>query len=224
MVTKSGTNDYHGTVFGYSRNSIFDARNFNDPPDVLPFRMGQYGLTFGGPVQKDKTFFFLSYEGLRQLQEATSNPIPVPSAGLVQDILVNGRNGQGPSTQMCTILQGFPWRASTGAVGRCAPKLVFPDSSFTPCVRCQSDSSDLPTDIDNFTHAIKTTVHEDTWLARLDHKFSDSTSLYVRAQRDVSFAFSQIGVTDGFDSNNTFNHPGNYVAALQHIFTPNLYQ
>lgn len=223
VVTKSGTNDYHGTVFGYFRNSIFDARNFNDPPDVLPFRMGQYGLTFGGPIQKDKTFFFLSYEGLRQLQEATSNPIPVPSASLVQDILENGRGGQGPSPQMCTILQGFPWRASTGTVGGCAPKIVFPDSSFTPCIGCQSDSGDLPTDIDNFTHAIKTTVHEDTWLARLDHKFSDSTSLYVRAQRDVSFAFSQIGVTDGFDSNNTFNHPGNYVAALQHVFTPNVF-
>ncbi|HEV2304772.1 MAG TPA: hypothetical protein VGR93_04595, partial [Candidatus Acidoferrales bacterium] len=137
VVTKSGTNDYHGTVFGYFRNSIFDARNFNDlqadgvtPAPVLPFRMGQYGLTFGGPIQKDKTFFFLSYEGLRQLQAATSNPITIPSASLVQDILVNGRNGQGPSPQMCAILQGFrgalppaPWEAAH-------PRLSFPIASL----------------------------------------------------------------------------------------------
>ncbi|MGB7023842.1 MAG: TonB-dependent receptor [Candidatus Acidiferrales bacterium] len=222
VVTKSGTNDYHGSVFGYFRNSIFDARNFNDAT-VLPFRMGQYGLTFGGPIQKDKTFFFLSYEGLRQLQAATSNPIPVPSASLVQDILVNGRNGQGPSPQMCAILQGFPWRSSTGTVGGCTPKIVFPDSFFSPCPGCQVDSGDSPTDIENFTHQVGTTIHEDTWLARLDHKFSDKTSLYIRAQRDISLVVSQIGVTDGFDSNNTFNHPGNYVAALQHIFSPNIF-
>jgi len=230
VVTKSGTNDFHGTVFGYFRNSIFDARNFNDidpntfaPTPVLPFRMGQYGLTIGGPIQKDKTFFFLSYEGLRQLQQAASNPIPVPSASLVQDILVNGRNGQGPTAQMCAILQGFPWRASTGTVGGCVPRIVFPDSSFSPCPGCQVDSQDLPTDIENFTHAIETTVHEDTWLARLDHKFNDETSIYVRAQRDISLAFSQIGVTDGFDSNQTINHPANYLVALQHVFSANLF-
>src|SRR5580700_2026439 len=102
VVTKSGTNDYHGTAFGYLRNSVFDARNFNDfdingNPAIPPFRMGQYGMTFGGPIQKDKTFFFLSYEGLRQLQESTSSGVIfVPSASFVHDILVDGRNGQGP--------------------------------------------------------------------------------------------------------------------------------
>ena len=83
VVTKSGTNDLHGSAFGYLRNSVFDARNFNDfnlagQPAVPPFRMGQYGLTLGGPIQKDKTFFFLSYEGLRQLQ-STTQQFTVPS-------------------------------------------------------------------------------------------------------------------------------------------------
>ena len=230
VVTKSGTNDYHGTVFGYFRNSIFDARNFNDieadgvtPAPVLPFRMGQYGLTVGGPIKEDKAFFFLSYEGLRQLQAATSFPIQVPTASLVQDILVNGRNGQGPTPQMCAILQGFPWRASTGTVGGCAPKIVFPDSSFSPCPSCVADKGDLPTDIDNFVHQIQTMIHEDTWLARFDYKFSDKTSAYVRAQRDISLSSSQINVTDGFDSDNVFNHPANYVAAVQHVFNADLF-
>lgn len=236
VVTKSGTNDYHGTAFGYLRNSVFDARNFNDlasdgitPTSVLPFRMGQYGLTFGGPIQKDKTFFFISYEGLRQLQEANSGgSIFVPSASFVQDILVNGRNGQGPSPQMCTILQGFPWRASTGTVGNCSPKIIFPDSAFsaltaTQLASLQLDPTDLPTDIENFTHAIQTTVHEDTWLIRIDHKFSDRTLLYGRAQRDISLVNAQIGVTVGLDNAATLNHPANYLVALQHVFTSNLF-
>ncbi|HEV2297859.1 MAG TPA: carboxypeptidase regulatory-like domain-containing protein [Candidatus Acidoferrales bacterium] len=229
VVTKSGTNDFHGSAFGYLRNSIFDARNFNDSNGVLPFRMGQYGLTFGGPVQKDKTFFFLSYEGLRQLQQDTSSGlIFVPSASLVNDILVNGRNGQGPSPQMCTILQGFPWRTSTGSVGGCTPKIVFPDSAFTLCqtaAQCQLQlgSNDLATDVDQFIHPVQTTVHEDTWLVRMDHKFSDKTMFYGRAQRDISLVNAQIGVTVGLDRADTINHPANYLLALEHVFTSDVF-
>jgi hypothetical protein len=63
--TKSGTNDLHGTVFGYLRNSYFDARSFldfdiNGNPAISPFRMGQYGMSLGGPIVKNKTFFFIN--------------------------------------------------------------------------------------------------------------------------------------------------------------------
>src|SRR5579863_6130603 len=247
VVTKSGSNDFHGTAFGYLRNSVFDARNFDDfapdpagnltVPAILPFRMGQYGMTVGGPIKKDKTFFFLSYEGLRQLQESTSlGTIFVPSKSFVEDILVNGRNDVtqtpqvhvGPTPDMCAILQGFPWRASTGTIGGCAPKIVFPDSDFsalTPAELANEnlDPNDLPTDIEAFTHPINTTVHEDTWLVRIDHKFSDKTTLYGRAQRDISLVNAQIGVTVGLDKAQTINHPGNYLLALQHIFSPNIF-
>src|ERR1700719_549001 len=94
VETKSGTNELHGTAFGYLRNSVFDARNFTDPTIPPPFRLGQYGMTIGGPIKKDKTFFFLSYEGLRQLQESTSTgTIFVPSPSFLNTILVTGRDG-----------------------------------------------------------------------------------------------------------------------------------
>jgi hypothetical protein len=236
VVTKSGTNNFHGTVFGYLRNSIFDGRNFNDydangNPVRLPFRMGQFGMTLGGPIQKDKTFFFISYEGLRQLQEAsTSGQTFVPSASLIQDILVNGRNGQGPTPAMCGVLQGFPWRTSTGTVGGCAPKVVYPDSAFVNCSAASAncgltfDANDPATDVEEFTHPIRTKVNEDSWLARVDHKFSDKTTLYARAQRDVSLSSAQINVSaTGLDSDQVFNHPANYLVALEHTFTGNLF-
>ncbi|HKV04132.1 MAG TPA: carboxypeptidase-like regulatory domain-containing protein [Candidatus Acidoferrales bacterium] len=210
VVTKSGTNDYHGTVFGYLRNSVLDARNFNDPPAIPPFRMGQYGLTFGGPIVKDKTFFFIDYEGLRQFGGTTATAA-VPTAAFLREVLVTGRSGVGgPSPQMCPILQSYPWRQSTGTVGGCAPRFSFPDSMFnTP----QGDA-------ENFTHVAATTVHEDTWLVRVDHKFSDKTTLYGRAQRDISLVAGPQG--NALDELRTINHPANYFIALQHVFTPNV--
>jgi hypothetical protein len=236
VVTKSGTNDFHGTVFGYLRNSVFDGRNFNDydaagNPVRLPFRMGQFGMTLGGPIQKDKTFFFISYEGLRQLQEAsTSGQTFVPSPSLIQDILVNGRNGQGPSPAMCAVLEGFPWPSSLGTVGGCTPRVVYPDSAFVNCSTLQGtcgltpDANDPSTDWEEFTHSIRTKINEDSWLARVDHKFSDKTTFYARAQRDVSISDAQINVSStGLDSDQVFNHPANYLVALEHTFTPNFF-
>src|SRR5580658_2952184 len=67
IVTKSGTNQFHGTAFDYVRNDIFDARNYFDAPPLPkpPLRQNDFGGTLGGPILKDKTFFFFSYEGLR---------------------------------------------------------------------------------------------------------------------------------------------------------------
>ena len=128
VVTKSGTNDWHGTAFGYIRNSVFDARNFNDydlngNPYVPPFRMGQYGFTLGGPIKKNNTFFFISYEGLRQLQSTTQQFTRAECPAFQQQALST-------SPQMCSIMQAFPWRASVGTIGSCASRFVYPDARF----------------------------------------------------------------------------------------------
>src|SRR4029077_2414135 len=74
IATRSGTNDFHGTLFEYFRNSVLDAHdwfvNFNGlaKPEE---RQNDFGGVFGGSVRKDKTFFFVSYEGLRLRQPAT---------------------------------------------------------------------------------------------------------------------------------------------------------
>jgi Carboxypeptidase regulatory-like domain/TonB dependent receptor/TonB-dependent Receptor Plug Domain len=70
IVTKAGTNQWHGTAFDYLRNNYFDARNyFNALPDPQPpLRQNDFGGTVGGPIWKNHTFFFFSYEGLRLLQ------------------------------------------------------------------------------------------------------------------------------------------------------------
>jgi hypothetical protein len=223
VVTKSGTNDWHGTVFGYIRNSIFDARNFNDfdlngNPAVPPFRMGQYGTTVGGPIKKNKTFFFLSYEGLRQLQ-STTQQFTIPSGVCCSDL--PGGSGLtfqqlvlNTSPQMCGIMQAFPWRASVGAVNGCSPRFVYPDGAF-------QTTSDANADL--LTAATPTTIHEDTWLVRIDHRISQKTLLYGRAQRDISLVNAPNGSSLPPDKLQTINHPANYLVALQQTFTPNLF-
>jgi hypothetical protein len=77
IATRSGTNSYHGELFEFLRNDALDARNFfNTSPQLQsPFKRNQFGANFGGPILKDKTFFFLSYEGLRQRQGITLNSL-----------------------------------------------------------------------------------------------------------------------------------------------------
>lgn len=68
VVTKSGGNSLHGSVFEYLRNNVFDARNFFDSKNPNPLRLNQFGGSIGGSIKKDKTFWFISSESLRQRQ------------------------------------------------------------------------------------------------------------------------------------------------------------
>lgn len=73
IATRSGGNQFHGEAFEFLRNDLFDARNFFDGPKPPPFKRNQFGGALGGPILKDRTFFFFSYEGLRQRQGLTLN-------------------------------------------------------------------------------------------------------------------------------------------------------
>jgi len=227
VETKHGGNQFHGTVFGYLRNSVFDARNFNDydlagNPYVPPFRLGQYGLALGGPIKKDKTFFFINYEGLRQLQ-STTNVFTVPSGfpaspgnpSFQQQVLTT-------SAQMCAIMQGYPWRASVGSINGCAPRFVYPDSAFT-WLGQDPTAQNYDPNADNVTAATPTTVHEDTWLIRIDHQINAKTLLYGSARRDISLVDAPNGSSLPGDKLQTINHPAGYLLALNHTFSPTLF-
>ena len=65
IITKSGGNDFHGSMFYNGRNTALDTRNFFDIAGKDPLHMNQFGFSFGGPIKKDKTFFFMDYGGSR---------------------------------------------------------------------------------------------------------------------------------------------------------------
>jgi hypothetical protein len=78
VVTKSGTNEFHGNVFEFLRNTNLDARNYFSPARGA-FDQNQFGGTIGGPIRKNKMFFFADYQGTRLTQGIATGQIPVPS-------------------------------------------------------------------------------------------------------------------------------------------------
>ncbi|MBI4456389.1 MAG: TonB-dependent receptor [Acidobacteria bacterium] len=153
-VTKSGTNDLHGSVFEFLRNSALDARNFFDPGKTPPpFKRNQFGFTIGGPIKKDKTFFFGSYEGLRDRLNAT-NIIFVPDA--------NSRAGTLPSGPVVI-----------------APLIKkYVDAMPLPNSRIFNDGTG------EFIGSRSFPVNEDYFMVKVDHQFSSSDSFYVRYSFD----------------------------------------
>jgi hypothetical protein len=81
VITKSGGNRFHGSVFEFVRNDVFDAKNFfvSQTQPIPPYKQNQFGASFGGPIQKDKTFFFLDYEGV-QIRKSQTQLFNVPTA------------------------------------------------------------------------------------------------------------------------------------------------
>ena len=84
IITKSGTNDFHGSAYEYLQNASFDARSMLQPaPLDNTFRQSQYGGTFGGPIKKDRTFFFANYEGQRRSEAPVQSPVLLGNLTLI---------------------------------------------------------------------------------------------------------------------------------------------
>lgn len=109
-ATKSGTNTFHGSLYEFLRNSDLDARNFFDGATIPPFRRNQFGVSLGGPIKKDKVFFFFNYEGLRQNLGETGVAY-VPDAEVRAGYAPNGSGGfnyVGVSPSIAPILNLYP--------------------------------------------------------------------------------------------------------------------
>ena len=146
-VTRSGTNQFHGSAYEFIRNSALDARNYFDAATIAPFRRNQFGGTIGGPVLRDKTFFFFNYEGLRQAL-GVSESDRVPSQ--------NARNG---------IL-------STGNVT--VDPAVTRYLGFWPLPNAGVDASG---DVGNYRVATNQIGNENFYTGKIDHHFSSRDSV-----------------------------------------------
>ena len=103
LITKSGTNDFHGGLFEYFRNEKLDARNyFNVPPAPKPpYRLNQFGGSLGGRLVRDKFFFFGNYEGVRQRSGKTQSTF-VPTSAFRQTVAAAVR----PAVDMLPLPNG----------------------------------------------------------------------------------------------------------------------
>jgi len=155
-VTRSGTNAVHGSFFEFHRNSALDARNFFDPPGKPKpdFYRNQFGASGGGPISRDRTFFFGAYEGLIERLGVTG-VTAVPDDNARRGILPSGPVQVHPAIPQYVELL-FP-RANGRSLGGGAAEYLFSDTQ--------------PTD-EHFAQG------------RVDHRFSADDSMFVRVTHD----------------------------------------
>jgi hypothetical protein len=155
IVTESGANQLHGSVYEFLRNSDFDARNFFDQGAIPHFERNVFGGALGGPIQKDKTFFFANFEGFQQ-RLGVSDVTFVPDAEALQ--------GYVPST--CPSTSATPL-THVGVAASVAPLLALWPVANGPDLGCGI--------AEDFSHPLQV-IREDFGTARLDHTFSAKDS------------------------------------------------
>jgi hypothetical protein len=170
IITKSGTNDLHGSAFGYFRNSFFDARNYFNPVgnEQTLFINDQFGGSLGGPIVKDKTFFFGAYEGQRE-RVGSNFELSVPTQSEIQQAAALALS-QNPSINERPLLALLSY---------------FPTNT---------------TNSDQIPGVVNDTNNLDNFILKLDHRFNSVHSFAVRyafGQNQQEFPFGSLG---GFGS------------------------
>jgi hypothetical protein len=164
-ITRSGTNTYHGSAYEFIRNSKLDAKNYFDDPTkpIPPFKRNQFGGTIGGPILKDRTFFFADFEAIRQSKGLPSLVI-VPSDA--------ARNGKVFTYATCAGAINPVDNSCQETVDSSAAKYL----TFWPLAPA---SQQIPgNDTALYTFSGQQIVNENFITARVDHHFSDRDSLF----------------------------------------------
>jgi hypothetical protein len=191
VVSKTGSNELHGSGFYAVRNDALDARSPFDGSTIPPFSLHQFGGSFGGPVVKNKAFFFTNYEGLRQNLSRTYINF-VPNAAYRALVLKK-------TPALEAILNAYP--AGQTPVASADPCLV---GGFR--LACT----------DQVTRVASDTVREDAGLFRFDYRLSDQTSTFFRYNIDNAYIDLPTDALGGHNVSPTV--PTNIVAQFQHVF------
>jgi hypothetical protein len=211
-VTRAGTNQFHGLGFGYFRHYKFNATNFFTPGVDDGLKRSQYGGTFGGPVVRNRTFFFASYQGTEQRRRPTTRSSLVPTTAM--------RNGDfsGIGRPLRNPLTGEPF-----------PNNQIPTSLFSPAaVKIVNEWLPVPNPVgsDNPLTLRFAQPQEDDdqqWLGRGDHTFTDKHRIYGRFW--VSRASTPAVLLDGNILSSAFGRTWqNTVGSINdtYILKPNL--
>jgi hypothetical protein len=219
IVTRSGTNQFHGSVYEYFRNDIFDGRSFFQTTGAKPeLRQNQYGASITGPILRDRSFFYFDYEGFRQVSGVTD-------VGTVPDITeyddINGLNGGTPQDLLSTnngTLQAYN-------SGTPINQLALNYLRLFPAPTNSNISN-------NYIISPNKTQNYNTYDARVDHKISNSDQVFAHfSYNNVStFTPPNFGTVNGVQiSGGRYNFDGpasnvaqQWVLGYTHIFTPSL--
>jgi hypothetical protein len=189
VATKSGSNGFHGDAYDYLRNDLLDANDFFSNRAGIAraaFRFNQFGGTFGGPIRKNKTFFFGAYEGVREVQGVTfvdTVPTALQRQGdFSQTFAAGGKEIVIFDPFSTTSTSTTPIQFARTAF----PGNVIPVSRFDPVAKALLQFLPLPnttpgnaiTNTSNFTSATPQTLEKDDFSARVDHYIGDRQRIF----------------------------------------------
>jgi hypothetical protein len=211
-ITKSGTNQFHGSAYEFLRNDHLDAANFFENAGGIKkasFKQNQFGIAAGGPIRKDKLFVFGDYEGLRR-SKGVPQSITVPSNNARKGILAGG----GPPPTSCP--------ANSTLLDPSASVCV--DNSVALYLPFWPVSTNIPAgsngDTASYAFAAQQVINENFFTIRGDDKISEKDSLAGTYLRD----FTPYSSPDGLDAVLVSSQTHRQIVTLEetHIFTPTL--
>jgi outer membrane receptor protein involved in Fe transport len=216
IVTKSGSNKLRGTVFYTGRNTALNARNFFDAVAKTPLQQHQFGFSLGGPIVKNKTFFFLDYEGSR-LKDGAPAKFTVETPEFRNFVITNL-----PGSLAAQFYRDFP---APGCVGPKFATGTIPDPGDGPIAPPGPPDPNVP-DLCSTVSSQIASNQADQYSVRIDHHFTKNDDVYGRwvatkASGDV--ARDELGGANirGFTSplDGTFADLG---IGYTHVFSPTI--
>jgi len=209
-VYKSGTNQFHGGLFEFLRNSALDAPNFFDNVGGTtkpPFRRNQFGASIGGPIKKDKTFFFANYESLREVEGASDSS---------NTLSPNARNG----ILQCPSTSPFPPGCPTTPIAGSTYTVPIAASVVPYLAVFPLPNGAVNGDTAKFNFGAPLVGTENYGVAKLDHYFTDRTTISGSFQMDDAV----LAQPDPFNEKMIGGPSRHYngVVNFQHTFGPTL--
>ena len=174
MLTKSGTNNFHGSLYEFFRNQNVDAKNFFAGPGRTPdYKQNQFGGSFGGPIRKGKTFFFVDYEGTR-LRQGITYTSSVPTLAMRQGNFSGVANVFDPISRTQFANGQIP-SSKINAVGQSLVNLYpLPQTSGL---------------VNNFTYSPNRQLVDDKFDTRVDQQFGEKSTFFARYSFDNTYNF-----------------------------------
>jgi len=191
-VTRAGGNTFHGSTYEFIRNSYLDAKNYFSNGIPSPLRRNQFGGTFGGPVMKDRLFFFFNYEGLRQsVSTATTDTVPSPNARLGWLQCTQAATGKQQNAGCLTGIGGTEAPAGTTGLQKTAINaLVAPYLQFFP-----TPNGTIAGDTGSWSFSSKSVAKENLYTGRADYTISKTDAIHGTVLQDSSLDTQP----DGYD-------------------------
>ncbi len=189
VTTKSGSNQVHGTLFEFVRNDILEAKNYFHPEGQKKpkYRRNNFGASIGGPIVRDRTFFFGNYDGLYLRQGQTrSSTVPIPA--------MIGGDFSSSSKPVKDPLTGKPF-----------PGNIIPQDRMSPIgktIASQYPAPNLAGTVRNFVASPILTRDVYQFTGKIDHRFSDNNNLSVR------YTFNNSNQIDPYNWSSMTNLPG----------------